>query len=49
MRAGGMLVHGGPEALEVVDLPKVHAGPGHVRVRRDAAAVNPTERRARCP
>jgi NADPH2:quinone reductase len=34
---------GGPEALEVVDLPETHAGPGQVRVRGYAAAVNPTD------
>ena len=28
MRAVGLMVHGGPEVLEVVDLPEVHAGPG---------------------
>jgi NADPH:quinone reductase-like Zn-dependent oxidoreductase len=37
------MVHGGPEALEVVDLPEVHAGPGQVRIRIHAAAVNPTD------
>ena len=47
MRAVGIMVHGGPEALEVVELPEVHAGPGHVRVRIHAAAVNPTETIAR--
>jgi NADPH:quinone reductase-like Zn-dependent oxidoreductase len=36
-------VHGGPEALEVVDLPEVHAGLGQVRIRIHAAAVNPTD------
>ena len=41
------MVHGGPEALEVVDLPEVHAGPGQVRVRIYAAAVNPTDTMAR--
>ena len=41
------MVHGGPEALEVVDLPEVHAGPGQVRVRIHAAAVNPTDTMAR--
>src|SRR6266404_1470212 len=41
MRAVGIMVHGGPEALEVVELPEVHASPGHVRVRIHAAAVNP--------
>jgi NADPH2:quinone reductase len=47
MRAVGVMVHGGPEALEVVDLPEVHAGPGQVRVRVHAAAVNPTDIMAR--
>ena len=32
MRAVGITVYGGPEALEVVDLPEVHAGPGQVRI-----------------
>ena len=41
------MVHGGPDALEVVDLPEVHAGPGQVRVRIHAAAVNPTDTLAR--
>ena len=47
MRAVGVFVHGGPEALEVVDLPGVHAGPGQVRLRVHAAAVNPTDTMAR--
>jgi len=47
MRAVGIMVYGGPEALEVVELPEVHAGPGHVRVRIHAAAVNPTDTMAR--
>ena len=47
MRAVGIIVHGGPEALEIVELPDVHAGPGHVRVRIQAAAVNPTDTMAR--
>ena len=33
MRAVGLYVHGGPEVLEVVDLPEVHAGSGQVRIR----------------
>ena len=41
------MVHGGPEALEVVDVPEVHAGPGQVRIRIHAAAVNPTDTMAR--
>jgi len=47
MRAIGILVHGGPEVLKVVDLPEVHAGPGQVRIRVHAAAVNPTDIGAR--
>jgi NADPH:quinone reductase-like Zn-dependent oxidoreductase len=41
------MVHGGPEVLEVVDLPEVHAGPGQVRICVKAAAVNPTDLLAR--
>ncbi len=47
MRAVGLRVHGGPEVLEIVDLPEVHAGPGQVRLRVHAAAVNPTDLMAR--
>jgi NADPH:quinone reductase len=47
MRAVGLMRHGGPEVLEVVDLPEVHAGPGQVRLRVQAAAVNPTDTMAR--
>src|SRR2546428_11160801 len=47
MRAVGIMVHGGPEELEVVELPEVHAGPGQVRVRIHAAAVNATDTMAR--
>ena len=43
MRAVGLMVHGAPEVLTVVDVPAVHAGPGEVRVRVHAAAVNPTD------
>jgi NADPH:quinone reductase-like Zn-dependent oxidoreductase len=41
------MVHGGPEVLQVVDVPEVHAGPGQVRIRVYAAAVNPTDISAR--
>jgi NADPH:quinone reductase-like Zn-dependent oxidoreductase len=41
------MVHGGPDVLEVVDLPEVHAGSGQVRIRIYAAAVNPTDTLAR--
>ncbi len=47
MRAVGIMAHGGPEALEVVDLAEVHAGRGQVRLRVHAAAVNPTDTMAR--
>src|SRR5919202_308121 len=43
MRAIGVTEFGGPEALQVVDLPEQHAGPGEVRLRVTAAAVNPTD------
>jgi NADPH:quinone reductase len=43
MRAVGLFTHGGPEVLEVVELPEVHAGPGQVRIRVHAATVNPTD------
>lgn len=43
MRGVGVFEFGGPEVLKVVDLPEVHAGPGEVRIRVHAAAVNPTD------
>ncbi len=39
--------YGGPEALEVVELPTPEAGPGQVRVRVRAAAVSPTDTHVR--
>lgn len=47
MRAIGLMEHGGPEVLEVVDVPETHAGPGQVRLRVHAATVNPTDIMAR--
>ncbi len=47
MRAVGLMTHGGPEVLRIVDVPEVHAGPGQVRLRVHAAAVNPTDTMAR--
>src|SRR5687767_10376557 len=47
MRAVGLMKHGGPEVLQVIDVPEVHAGPGEVRIRVHAAAVNPTDILAR--
>lgn len=35
--------HGGPEALEIIEVPEVQAGPGQIRIRNYAAAVNPTD------
>lgn len=43
MRAVGLFAPGGPDVLQVVDLPEVHAGPGEVRIRVHAATVNPTD------
>ncbi|WP_062428818.1 NADP-dependent oxidoreductase [Herbidospora daliensis] len=43
MQAIGVYEFGGPEALRVLDLPEPHAGPGEVRVRVHAAAVNPAD------
>ncbi len=43
MRAIGVTEFGGPENLQVLDLPEPHAGEGEVRVRVHAAAVNPTD------
>lgn len=38
-----MMRFGGPEVLEIVDVVEEHAGPGEVRLRVHAAAVNPTD------
>ena len=43
MRGIGVIEFGGPEVLQIVDLPEVHAGPGEVRLRVHAATVNPTD------
>jgi NADPH:quinone reductase len=43
MRAVGVTEFGGPEALHLVEVPEEHAGPGEVRLRVTAAAVNPTD------
>src|ERR1700727_1529733 len=43
MRAVGITEFGGPEALEIVEVPDPQAGPGEVRIRVHAAAVNPTD------
>jgi len=43
MRAVGYSQYGGPEVLEIYELPDVHAGPGQVRIRNHAATVNPAD------
>ncbi|TQN37330.1 NADPH:quinone reductase-like Zn-dependent oxidoreductase [Blastococcus colisei] len=47
MRAAGVTEFGGPEALHVVDVPAEPLGAGQVRLRVQAAAVNPTDTHAR--
>lgn len=47
MKAIGYTEFGGPEVLRVLELPEPHAGPGQVRVRVRAAAVNPADAAAR--
>ncbi|MFY0610340.1 MAG: NADP-dependent oxidoreductase [Hyphomicrobiaceae bacterium] len=47
MQAVGLMKHGGPDVLQVVEVPEVHAGPGEVRIKVRAAAVNPTDTLAR--
>ncbi len=43
VRVVGVKEFGGPEKLEVFEVDEPHAGPGEVRVRVHAAAVNPTD------
>ena len=43
MRAVGFYEFGEPDVLQVIDVPEVEAGPGEVRVKVHAAAVNPTD------
>ncbi|SED58483.1 NADP-dependent oxidoreductase [Streptomyces sp. Ag109_O5-10] len=44
MKAVGVSRFGGPEALEIFEIPEPHAGPGQVRIRVHAATVNPGDR-----
>jgi NADPH:quinone reductase-like Zn-dependent oxidoreductase len=44
MKAVGVARFGGPEVLEVFEVPERHAGPGQVRIRVHAATVNPGDR-----
>jgi NADPH:quinone reductase len=43
MRAVVVRNYGGPEALEVIDVPVPEPGRGQVRIRVEAAAVNPVD------
>ncbi|WP_326682760.1 NADP-dependent oxidoreductase [Streptomyces sp. NBC_01237] len=43
MRAARFHRFGGPEVLEIVDLPDPHPGPGQVRIAVRAAGVNPSD------
>ena len=43
MKAIGLTEFGGPDVLQVVELPTPEPGPGEVRIRVHAAAVNPTD------
>ncbi|MFJ9705753.1 NADP-dependent oxidoreductase [Streptomyces sp. NPDC101234] len=43
MKAVGLTEFGGPEVLQVLDLPVPEAGPGEIRIRVHAAAVNPVD------
>lgn len=43
VRAVGVTTYGGPDALQVVEVPRQELGPTQVRVRVTAATVNPTD------
>ena len=43
MKAVRFSQFGGPEVLEIVDLPDPHRGPGQVRIAVRAAGVNPSD------
>ena len=43
MRAMGLFDFGGPEVLQLVDVPERHAAAGEVRIRVHASTVNPTD------
>jgi NADPH:quinone reductase-like Zn-dependent oxidoreductase len=43
MKAARFNRFGGPEVLEIVDLPDPHPGPGQVRISVRAAGVNPSD------
>ncbi|WP_406466020.1 NADP-dependent oxidoreductase [Streptomyces sp. NBC_00111] len=43
MKAVRFQTFGGPEVLEIVDLPDPHPGPGEVRIAVRAAGINPSD------
>jgi len=43
VKAIGVAEFGGPEQLQILDLPEPHPGSGEVRIRVHAATVNPTD------
>jgi NADPH2:quinone reductase len=43
MKGIGLTEFGGPDVLQVVDLPTPEPGPGELRIRVHAVAVNPTD------
>ncbi|MHC1558988.1 NADP-dependent oxidoreductase [Actinomycetospora sp. C-140] len=47
MRAAQFSRYGGPEVLDIVDLPDPHPGPGQVRIAVHAAGINATEPKLR--
>jgi NADPH:quinone reductase-like Zn-dependent oxidoreductase len=47
MKAIQMTDSGGPEVLQLVDLPEPAPGPGEIKVRLRAAGVNPVDTKLR--
>jgi len=43
VRAAGLTEFGEPDVLHILELPQPQAGPGELRIRVHAAAVNPTD------
>jgi NADPH:quinone reductase-like Zn-dependent oxidoreductase len=43
LKAARFSLFGGPEVLEIVDLPDPHPGPGQIRIAVRAAGVNPSD------
>ena len=47
MKAAQFRQFGGPEVLEIVDLPDLHPGPGQVRILVHAAGISATDPKLR--